>query len=264
MSSQETSNKSSHKRARELLSGLDSQTVEQLAVVKVVSFDLDDTLWPLEQTIMEAERKQYEWIQANAADVATQLDQRQVIEKRREYVEQHPHLKGDVTAMRKQSLAALFAEHGYAAADAASMVEEVFDVFYQARSQVTLFDDAMLCLEDLRKSFKLAAITNGNADLEIAGIHHLFDDIHCATLDSPPKPDAFMFNACARALQVTPSEILHVGDNVETDVGGGRLAGTLTAWYNPGELPWPEDLPGATMELQTLAELPAVMQLVAQ
>lgn len=251
-------------RARELMSALDSPGVEQLAAVKVVSFDLDDTLWPLEQTIMAAESKQYQWIQANAANVAAQLDQRQVFEKRREYVKQNPHLQGDVTAMRKQSLAALFAEYGYDASAVTGMVGEVFDVFYQARSQVILFDDAMQCLEDLRKSFKVAAITNGNADLEIAGIHHLFDDIRCATLDSPPKPDAYMFNACARALQVLPSEILHVGDNVETDVGGGRLAGTLTAWYNPDGLSWPEDQPAATLDLQTLAELPAVMQLVSQ
>lgn len=236
-----------------------SRAVPLLSGVKVVSFDLDDTLWPLEQVILDAEQKQYDWIQANAAVIANELDKQQLSQKRSEFLKLNPQLYGDVTAMRKHSLAALFSEYGYSADNVTRMVDEVFDVFYLARSQVTLFDDALLCLEDLREHYSVAAITNGNADLEIAGIHHLFDDIRCATLESPPKPDTHMFMASADALGVAPAEILHVGDNVETDVGGGQAAGTLTAWYNPDGLAWPADQTAATLELKTLAELPRLL-----
>lgn len=230
-----------------------------LSGVKVVSFDLDDTLWPLERVLLDAEQKQYDWIVENAANVANDLSRQQVSQKRSEFLKLNPQWFGDVTAMRKHSLAALFAEYDYSADAVNNMVEDVFAVFYQARSQVVLFDDALQCLEDLRKTFKVAAITNGNADLEIAGIAHLFDDVRCATLQSPPKPDTHMFFACAKEFGVVPAEILHVGDNIQTDVGGGQAAGTLTAWYNPGGLAWPADQPVATVELKNLAELPRLL-----
>ena len=230
-----------------------------LSGVKVVSFDLDDTLWPLEQVILDAEQKQYDWIKANAANVANDLDRQQLTRKRSDFLKLNPQFYGDVTAMRKHSLAALFGEYGYSADEVTRMVEDVFDVFYRARSQVTLFDDALQCLVDLRKQYKVAAITNGNADLEIAGIHHLFDDIRCATLESPPKPDIHMFHACAAALEVAPVEILHVGENIETDVGGVQAACTLIAWYNLNGLVWPAEPDAPTLELSTLAELPRLL-----
>ncbi len=230
-----------------------------LSAVKVVSFDLDDTLWPLEQVILDAEQKQYDWIKSKASNITDELDKQQLANKRSEFLKLNPQLQGDVTAMRKHSLAALFSEYGYDEEAVENMVEDVFDVFYQARSQVTLFDDALQCLQDLRKDYRLAAITNGNADLKIAGIHHLFDDIRCATLQSPPKPATHMFHACAAELDVNPIEILHVGDNIETDVGGGQAAGTLTAWYNPEGLSWPAGLTAATVQLKTLAELPQML-----
>jgi len=234
---------------------VDPETRQLLSGVEVVSFDLDDTLWPLHDTLMKAEHAQYAWMQTHASDVTSQLDVKQVLDKRRLWLENNPESRGDVTLSRKRSLAALFDEFGYAPDKQPAMVEGAFDVFYQQRSQVELFHDAQDCLDQLRQFVRLAAITNGNVDLDIVGIRHYFDDVQLGTHASPCKPDPFMFNACSDALGVPTAKILHVGDNIEADVGGGQNAGTLTAWYNPSGDEWPQGLPAPTLTLSSLSQL---------
>lgn len=236
-------------------SNLTSSQIEQLQSVELVTFDLDDTLWPLESVLIAAEQAQYDWLETNAPRITADLSMQDVMSRRTEFLSTRPDLIGDVTAMRKESLHHLFNAFDYTEAESHDMVNTVFEIFYRARSQITLFDDALSCLQTLKTQYKLAALTNGNADLEIAGVAHLFDDARFATLDTPAKPDVTMFHQCASALGVDPKNMLHVGDNVETDVGGGQRAGALTAWYNPDGKPWPDSLPAPTLELHSLNDL---------
>lgn len=231
------------------------QIKQKLADVEVVSFDLDDTLWPLESVLLAAEQTQYEWLEQHTPEITERFSAESLLEWRRQIIQTKPELRGDVTAMRTYSLMQLFDSFGYSNAKAKSLTDEVFQVFYHARSQVTLFDGAMDCLVRLKQKYRLAAITNGNADLEIAGVAHLFDDARFATLDSPAKPDAYMFRQTAQALGCDTNQILHVGDNPQTDVGGGQQAGTLTAWYNPTGDSWPPDLEKPSIVLTNLEGL---------
>jgi len=57
------------------------------------------------------------------------------------------------------------------------LADEGFDVFYKARSDVELYEGAEELLDKLGTRFKLAAITNGNADLNRIGIANSFDKI---------------------------------------------------------------------------------------
>ena len=236
-------------------SNLTTEQLEQLQSVELVTFDLDDTLWPLESVLISAEQAQYEWLEENAPRITKDVSMQDLMSRRYDFLSTRPDLTGDVTAMRKQSLLHLFSSFDYSDAESQTMVNDAFDVFYRARSQVTLFDDAPGCLQTLKSHYKLAALTNGNADLEIAGIAHLFDDARFATLDTPAKPDVAMFHQSAAALDVDPKNMLHVGDNVETDVGGGQRAGALTAWYNPEKKPWPDSLPPPTLDIARLNDL---------
>jgi len=132
-----------------------------------------------------------------------------------------------------------------------------------------LYEGTHELLQMLKGSHKLAAITNGNADLQLIGIAHYFDDIQRATLSNPPKPASDMFDACCRNLGIASAELLHVGDNPETDVIGGHLAGALTVWFNQSGEPWPEhlnspdvcsaDFRGPDFEVSSLPELQALL-----
>ena len=53
---------------------------ERIMTIKSISFDLDDTLWPLMPNIMEAEKNTNEWIKENFPGTAALLGRQDVIE----------------------------------------------------------------------------------------------------------------------------------------------------------------------------------------
>ncbi len=213
---------------------------EQLSTIRAVSFDLDDTFWDCAPAIIRAEQTLYSWLSENHPGITERYSAEQMPEMRARMYQTHPHLKTDVSMMRKAFLEQLLdgTDNG------AKSAEEAFSIFYRARSEVSLYEGTHELLKSLQNTHKLAAITNGNADLHLIGLADYFDDIQRATLTNPPKPASDMFDACCSNLGINNAELLHVGDNPETDIVGGYLAGARTVWFNQSNEAWPEHLQG--------------------
>jgi putative hydrolase of the HAD superfamily len=145
----------------------------------------------------------------------------------------------------------LLREFGYPEA----LAEDAFAVFYRARSEVQLYDGAVDMLKALKSRYRLAAITNGNADLDLIGISGYFDVIYAANIDLPPKPEPDMFHRCLVQLNLPASALLHIGDNPVADVGGGLNASVQTLWFNQYNADWPEHLPRPHFQAQKLSEI---------
>lgn len=228
-----------------------NKSVNSLAHIRAVSFDLDDTLWDCEPVIIQAEHILYQWFEEFTPRICQSYTPDQIRANRVDFARRHPEYKSDVTYLRTESIKALLSEFDYPR----ELAAEAFACFFHARSQVTLYDDAIPVLEALKRRYKTAALTNGNADLGLIGIAHLFDDIQMATLTNTPKPHRTMFDNTATALGVELDQILHIGDNPTTDVGGGNAAGTMTVWFNQHNETWPQDLPEPDIEIQRLSTL---------
>jgi len=138
---------------------------------------------------------------------------------------------------------------------AVSLADTAYDVFYRARSEVTLYDAAESVLIALGKRYKLAVITNGNADLELIGLADKFSHIQRASIDNAPKPHRQMFDACLSEFGIEPHQLAHIGDNVETDVGGAQQVGARSVWYRHPNEQWPEHQPRPDAEICSLIEL---------
>lgn len=136
-----------------------------------------------------------------------------------------------------------------------ALAEEGFEVFYKARSEVTLYDGALQMLSALKQRYKLAAITNGNADLHIIGIAGYFDLIYAADLATPPKPEPDMFHQCLNEWGLSADTLLHIGDNPVTDVTGGHNAGVQTMWFNQYNAMWPDHLKPPHFEVQSVRDI---------
>ena len=207
--------------------------------IRVVSFDLDDTFWDCAPAIANAEQALYEWHHVNTPRIIEAHDAHSLLQYRTAIRAQYPHLTGCVTEIRLQGLRSLLAEFAYPQ----EMAEPAFEVFYRARSEVVIYPQVMELLQDLSNRFKVAAITNGNADLEHIGIAHLFDKILSANLQLRAKPHVDMFQRCIDYFDVRADQVLHVGDNPVTDVVGGIEAGVQTLWFNQYDAQWPANLP---------------------
>jgi len=219
--------------------------------IRAVSFDLDDTLWDCAPAILHAEETLYTWLEQHHPHVVSDHTRDTMRELRATMYSTHPHLTTDVTMMRKAMLMQLFDRDE----NSEQLAEQAFAVFYKARSNVVLYEGTHEILTALQQQYKVAAITNGNANLHLIGLADYFDDIQSANLKNPPKPESDMFRACCEKLGIAADELLHVGDNPQTDVVGGHNAGARTVWFNRADVLWPDTLPRADFEVKSLSEL---------
>jgi HAD superfamily hydrolase (TIGR01509 family) len=228
--------------------------VLDIARIKAVSLDLDDTLWPIWPTIERAEKVLHDWLVANAPMAAALFSNpsaRQEI--REEVVNRHPELKHDLSSVRRESIRVAL----YRAGENPLLAEQAFDVFFAQRQRVTLFEDARPALEFLSTRVPLVSVSNGNANLELVGLASHFRGSISAREFGVGKPDPRIFHAAAGALDITPEEMLHVGDDATLDVLGALNAGMQAAWLNRADHLWPhEQQPDVTVtNLLELCEL---------
>jgi len=222
-----------------------------LAGIRALSFDLDDTLWDCAPAIRHAEATLHAWFARETPRVLEHHDRESLIAFRADIAAEHPHLRGDVTAMRRTGIARLLAEHDYPE----PLLDEAFAVFHRARSEVVLYDGVPEALAALGRRYRMAAITNGNADLEQIGLAGHFAFTLAASLELAPKPAPEMFELCLERFGIAAHELLHIGDNVSTDVGGAQRAGVRALWFNGRDEGWPEALPPPDFEVRSIAGL---------
>jgi len=202
--------------------------------ILAISLDLDDTLWPVEPAIRNAETRLHEWLAtehppvANAYPIAAMRSLRETIGRER------PDLAHDFTAQRLLTLERAFAACGLDA----SHVDAAFEVYYAARNTVECYPDALPALTALAARFPLVSVSNGNADLLRIGLHHHFRATITAREIGFAKPDKRIFDAACARLGVAAEHVLHVGDDAALDIVGARGAGLRTAWLNRSGATW--------------------------
>lgn len=84
-----------------------------------------------------------------------------------------------------------------------------------------------------RRSGRWWAITNGNARPELFGLSDYFRFVLRAGPDGRSKPFADMYHLAAERLNVPLGKILHVGDDLTTDVAGAIRCGMQACWIKP-------------------------------
>ncbi|MDZ7747502.1 MAG: HAD family hydrolase [Halofilum sp. (in: g-proteobacteria)] len=216
-----------------------------------VSFDLDDTLWACDDVIERAERAVYDWLCRHAPRVTAQHDREAMRALRVETARARPELAADLTALRRVTVA----WHAEAAGYPAGLADAAVDVFLAERNRVTPFDDVRPVLERLRRRYPLVALTNGNADVGRTGLGDLFSEAVSSADVGAAKPDPAMFAEACRRLGLRAGDLVHVGDDPVRDVHAARAFGARAVWIDRFGSAWPEGIPRAHHELETLHDL---------
>jgi len=204
---------------------------------KLICFDLDDTLWPCMPTILSAEQALYTWLTVHKPKVTQLYDAEQLRLMRKQLLQTQPALINDLSAARRVHLKQLASEFG----DSHDWVETAFDVFYQARQKVDLFDDVIPVLSELKKKYTLVALTNGNAHISKTGLSEYFEFQISAADVQAAKPAPAMFMRAMERAGVSPEQTLHVGDHPLHDIQGARNAGIDAVWIKRFEQRWDLD-----------------------
>ena len=224
--------------------------------VKIIAFDLDDTLWPCMPAIHRAESVLYHWLQRHYPRITDGYGPEELVACRREFTRREQRYAIDLTGMRLDFLQHLGETYEY---DGERLARDGFDVFFEARQQVEFYDDVLPCLHRLQRRFRLGAISNGNASVEHVGLGDYFEHAVSASEVMAAKPDPLIFCHLAKQFRVHPAEILYVGDHPEFDVVGSFDAGYHAVWINREGQDWPEHLPRPQHEICDLHELDSLL-----
>jgi len=228
--------------------------------VDCITFDLDDTLWPVMPAIHRAEARFYDWLREHAPEVCNRYTPTALVEARARFMKAAPtDEKHDLTRLRKRWLRGIAEESG-ACPDRVS--GEGFEVFLRARNEVEPDPEAAGVLELLAGHFRLGAISNGNADVFRTPLGRFFDFAVPAAEAGVAKPHPAIFHTAAERANVPVDSILHIGDDPVCDVLGARKAGMQSAWFNPGTTRWPQPEPRPELTFGRLGQIPVRLGLV--
>lgn len=217
----------------------------------VLSFDLDDTLWPVGPVIAAAERALESWLREHYPDAMRHhtLDSMRAL--RSDVALRFPHLVHDLTFLRRRALAEQMTEAGYEEA----LADEALEVFLAERNRVQLYPEVRAALGRLSAHHRLFALSNGNADLERVGLARYFEGHVSARAAGAAKPDARIFQALIERAGVRAADILHVGDDPLADVAGAARAGLGAVWLNRDAREWPAHLDRPAHTITNLGDL---------
>jgi putative hydrolase of the HAD superfamily len=206
--------------------------------VHLLTFDLDDTLWPCMPVIQAAERAVHDWFREAAPVIAERYDIDSLREHRIRVARENPHWAHDLTGIRLHSYRQLARRHGLDE----SIAEQANAVFRRERNKVTPWPDVVEALRALREHFVLVAVSNGNAQIEHTPLADCFHHAFMAEEVGAAKPDPALFHAAAEVSGIPLSQAAHVGDDPHRDVEAARRAGMHAVWVNRNGTAWPDDL----------------------
>ncbi len=231
-------------------------------MIKLITFDLDNTLWDTDPVIIQAEQHLYDWLKKNCPALTNQYSKESMRQFKMGVANANPALKHKVSTLRLEAIKLNLLDVGYDDRAATLQAQQAFDIFHQARQQVSFFDHTLHVLDDLKKTYQLAALTNGNADVSVIGLDCYFDFSLSAELVGKQKPEPDMFLAALDHANVAAEEVIHIGDHPEHDIMGASQVGFHTIWVNFEAASWRDATPylsPPTAEAHCLSEIPKLV-----
>jgi len=223
--------------------------------IKLITFDLDNTLWHTDPVIVRAEQILWDWIQRHCPPASNRFNPESLQILKAKIAEQNPQLRHKLSQLRLEFLYQVFSVCGCKPIQAKELAQQAFAEFLTARNAVELFPNALSMLQQLKADYQIIALSNGNSDLKIIGIDHLFDGHYHAENVARAKPYDDMFVAAMKQAGVSANECIHVGDHPEQDVLAAKQLGIKTVWANLLQQSWPQELKLADHEINHLDQL---------
>ena len=212
-------------------------------MLKVILFDIDNTLLSFDGFVTESMKKGFEKFDIGVYEddmfrVFTKIntDLWQKIEK------------GviDLEELQKNRWNIIFRHLGITA-DGEAFEKYFGECLFKSAIPV---DGAANLLEYLHGKYILCAASNGPYlqqinRLKLSGMLPYFFDLFISEDIGSSKPSEAFFNACTDRLslklskKILPHEIMIIGDSLSSDIAGGLRAGMKTCFYNPDKKPIP-------------------------
>ncbi|MDP6377989.1 MAG: HAD-IA family hydrolase [Pseudomonadales bacterium] len=200
--------------------------------IRVITFDLDNTLWDVHQVIGNAERAMRSYLRQHAPEVMGLFERGEAAAIRDRLLRERPEITHNLSVLRETVVFEALLTTGMAERRAVAVASRAFQTFLDARHDVIYFDHALTTLEMLSGTYTMGALSNGNADTATLGLDRYLTFSFSAEAVGASKPAPAMFHAALAHTAVQPHEAIHVGDHLVDDIAGAAGVGMHTIWVN--------------------------------
>ena len=205
------------------------------AIIRLITFDLDDTLWDARPALLAGEAAQRSYLSTRFPSLSLDLISQEILSNvRQALLYEQPDLVHKISLFREAFIKRLLQSQGVRDDESTIAASEAFAAFISHRHEVSLFANAKSVLTCLRQRYQIGALTNGNADVRKTEIGEHFDFAWRAEEFGVSKPHPGFFHAAFAHAGVNPEEVIHIGDCHHNDVEGAVAAGATAIWFKPG------------------------------
>lgn len=202
-----------------------------LKPLRALTFDLDDTLYDNQPVIARTEQILIQFLKKYHPKLYN-LDKSNYHYLRYKLRQREPEIYHDVSYWRWRSIELAMLNVGLNKNQARIGANTAMDITLYWRNKINIPQETHYTLAALCNRWPLIAITNGNVSPKKCGLGDYFRYILRAGHDGRAKPWEDMYRLASEKLEVPPETILHVGDDLNTDINGAMRYGMQTCWIN--------------------------------
>ncbi len=227
--------------------------------ISAVSFDVDQTLIDTDRVIMRSmESVRDELMRCVPGEQSRSLTVEEMWSIRDREEKGYTGDVRDYDEIRRNSFLKMLDHVGYSGPDLSHQLNESY-LKYRYKD-IQPYEDVVPALDVLGPRYTLGLLSNGNNYPGYFGLAGRFDFAVFAQDVRIEKPDPRIFRIAAERASCELSQIMHVGDSLETDVAAAQAVGAIGVWLNrEGEANDSGIEPDH--EITSLTELPAILGL---
>lgn len=214
---------------------MESKKISDIKVdkIRVISFDLDNTLYDNQPVIKLAEEESQKYLKSEFLKQNKNFNFELFVSTRKRLFESKNIAYDNLTLLRQDCLRYVCAE----LENSESIVKKATEIFLQYRQRATIPNEITCMLEKLSSRYTLVSVTNGNCDASNLVVGKYFSKNYSPQLGHRAKPHIEMYNEVIKDHKIQAEQLLHVGDEEQTDGLGATKAGCqfylLTPFSSP-------------------------------
>ena len=245
-------------RLPKTLKGLQSDS----SMIRLITLDLDNTLWDIEKTMLRAEKELRVHLKSVSDKAFDIYCSETTSEIRNHLLRVQPGLRSNLTEFRKLLLGEIFFRAGNSVPDSKILANSAFNKFFEFRNKVVFFEGAIDVITALSEKYKVYALTNGNADVKMIGIDKYLSGAVSSAEVGVSKPSREIFEATLKKAGEEATSCIHIGDDYEDDIVGASNAGIASIWLNHQHQNDP-NMNLATKVVSKVQEIPRAVELIS-
>ena len=204
--------------------------------IKLVSFDLDNTLYDNQPVIDLAEYKSKKYLQEEFKKQSQPFDYQKLIRIKKELVnfEQQGSSREkfqyeNLSKLRKDALFEFCNQlNNYS-----EIIEKAFEIFINYRNKVDIDSLVVDLLEKISENYLMVSVTNGNCDVTKLEVGNLFSKNYSPVGGYRAKPHPQMLKQIFDDFTLKPQQVLHIGDRNDSDGLAAQKAGCYYYQLDP-------------------------------